>query len=169
MGICFDLCHSAVTDEAYEKVLSQAERQNVTIAKVQISSALQRDSRLCSSSTGDLEELTDSAYFHQCRVDDILYTDIDQVPTATRAEGKNWRIHCHVPICYSDYGSGWLATAWRPAVAAAIAAQIKDFEVETYTLSLLNTKFVKGESVEACVAEEICAGFLALGLDTDAG
>jgi hypothetical protein len=169
IGICFDLCHSAVTDENYQKVIAQSEQQKVTIAKVQISSALQRDSKLCSSSTGDLEELADSAYFHQCRVDDILYADIDQVPTATMTEGKTWRIHCHVPICYSDYGSGWLATAWRPAVEAAIAAQIKDFEVETYTLSLLNTKFVKGESVEECVAQEICAGFLALGLDTDAG
>lgn len=168
-GICFDLCHSAVTDEAYEQVLSQAERQNVTIAKVQISSALQRDSKLCGSSAGDLEELAGSAYFHQCRVDDTLYADIAEVPPVTKLTGSAWRIHCHVPICYSDYGSGWLATAWRPAVEAAIAAQIKDFEVETYTLSLLNTKFVKGESVEECVAQEICAGFLALGLDTDAG
>jgi hypothetical protein len=169
VGICFDLCHSAVTDEDYQKVIAQAEQQNVAIAKVQISSALQRDSKLCGASTGDLEQLAGSAYFHQCLVDDTLYADISQVPKATVAAGDTWRIHCHVPICYSDYGSGWRATAWRPAVEAAIAAQIKDFEVETYTLSLLNTKFAKGESVEECVAREICAGFLALGLDTSGG
>ncbi len=168
LGICFDLCHSAVTNEDYTAVLKQAAQRQVVIAKIQISSALQRQSALCDSGDADLSELASSAYFHQCMVDGKLYTDVDQVPPAVRSAAQQWRIHCHVPICHSDYTGGWQATAWRPAVEAAVAAQIYDFEVETYTLSLLNAKFTKGDIVEDCIAQEICAGFYGLGLDTAA-
>ncbi len=169
LGICFDLCHSAVTDEAYAAVFERAAQKNVVIAKVQISSALQRDSVLCESSSRDLHDLAGSAYFHQCMVDGSLYPDIESLTPSLFSAGRAWRIHCHVPICHSSYDSGWQGTSWRPAVAAAISAQVTDFEVETYTLSLLNTKFIKAENIEDCIAQEICAGFLALGLDTSTG
>jgi hypothetical protein len=172
LGICFDLCHSAVTGEDYQQVLDRAAQQKVSIAKVQISSALERNTVLCEDSYGDVQQLSRSAYFHQTAVslgeDSRLYPDIEDVPAEVVKKADEWRIHCHVPVCHDAYSGGWSGTAWRPAVQAAMAAKISNFEVETYTLNLLNSKFVQNSSIEDCIAAEICAGFSAIGLDTDA-
>jgi hypothetical protein len=169
LGICFDLCHSAVTAEHFEEVLDLAAASSVYIAKVQISSALQRSQPLCATSKQDLAHLGDSPFFHQANVDGELYPDLSSVPDGVECEATSWRIHCHVPICSSDYSSGWQGTPWRPAVTAAMASGVRDFEIETYTLGLLNTKFIGFDSVEECIANEISVGISALRLDTVSG
>ena len=171
IGVCWDLCHSAVIGERYEEVLDVAKQHGVSIVKVQISSALKRHSPWCEHSIADLRVLENGAYFHQTWCEEAegfvrSYRDLDEYMLDIKEPFEEWRTHCHVPICNQSYSNGWLATSWKEAVSAAREMGVVDFEVETYTLPSLKGVFRGDRGVEETLALEMEAAFSYLELDT---
>lgn len=107
IGICYDVCHSAVCYENPEEVLKDLRKNDISIPKIQVSSALKiplppPDER--EDLTRKLLPLSDAIYLHQVieKTDqDLLYTYPD-LPDALRFIEKctavEWRAHYHVPV-----------------------------------------------------------------------
>jgi len=172
LGICWDLCHSAVVGEDTETVLASLRENEVRLGKIQISSALQLRQKLTPALSQRLRELTNDAYLHQVRGIDgggraFAFRDVaDFLADAQSQDGNDLRVHCHVPVCRSDYGDGMSGTAWKEAVAAAWMAGYRDFELETYTLPGLPGDVLEGGSMVNTMKSEMLACFSALQLDT---
>jgi len=172
LGICWDLCHSAVVGEATGLVLSTLESTGVRLGKIQISSALELSTSLSSARGQRLRQLTDDAYLHQVRGvsssgQAFAFPDVpDFLASQESQHCDQLRVHCHVPVCRSDYGDGFRGTDWADAVTAAVGAGLGDFELETYTLPGLPEEVLEHGSVVDTMKSEMMACFSALRLDT---
>jgi hypothetical protein len=180
VGVCWDLCHSAVVDEAASEVVEVLQDLQVRCGKVQISAAL-----LLQSADADvkalLAKLADDPWFHQVRqiggetavgwpdlpqfLQSSAYADL-QKPDAV-ATNFQYGIHCHVPVHRNQFLPGLQATAWKSAVDVALAAGIRDFELETYTLPVLPKSFLEQQGVVGTFVAELAACFHQISLDTD--
>lgn len=144
VGLCFDVCHSAVEFEDPVGALDRVCAAGISVAKLQLSSALAAE-----ADTPGLERLLerfdDGVYLHQVveRRNGALtrYTDLPDALAAARRGvlGGEWRVHCHVPVFlerFEDLGSTQsslsevLALCRRRAVSPHL-------EVETYTWNVL--------------------------------
>jgi len=168
LGICWDLCHAEVVAESADELLRACHRLEVRIAKVQVSAALQVDDAAHPAARERLAILAQDPYLHQVRglrADGtaVAYPDLGPALQAAVTPGEHWRIHCHVPIHFADLGDGLHGTSWRSSLAAARAAGILDYELETYTLPVLPESLLAGGVVETMV-EEWHALQAALGL-----
>jgi sugar phosphate isomerase/epimerase len=172
LGVCWDLCHSAVVGEDTQVVLASLKSTAVHLAKIQISSALQLKQQLTPARSQRLKQLTQDAYLHQVRGVDgqqraFAFADVPDFLAATEHhDGQDLRVHCHVPVCQSDYGDGMQGTEWKAAVRLAQQAGYRDFELETYTLPGLPGDVLKGGSMVETMKSEMLACFSALQLDT---
>ncbi len=139
LGVCHDICHSAVMFEAQDEAFACYAKHGVRVGKVQISSAL-----ACNGAPKELAELAQFAearYLHQTSVllgsgAPKFYDDLD-LALAENLDGL-WRTHFHVPIFLDDIGR--LHTTSREIPRALTAASKEDppiFEVETYAWSVL--------------------------------
>jgi len=170
IGICWDLCHSAVVGETPEEALACFEA-GVPCGKIQVSSALECDAELGPEDLAVLEGLSRDPYLHQVRGrlrDGRPYACSDLARLLAHpsdlGELASLRIHCHVPVHRETYGGALGATRWRDAVAAALAAGHREFELETYTLPVLPPAFLEGSSTVATLVAETRASGAALGL-----
>lgn len=172
IGVCWDLCHSAVVGEDTATVLRALAATEVRVGKVQISSALKLQQKLTPALSQRLQQLTQDAYLHQVRGQtaggrDFAYPDVPEFLASPDAQDcVELRVHCHVPVCRSDYGSGLRGTPWQQAVEAARGAGIGDFELETYTLPGLPDSVLERGSMVETMKSEMLACFSALSLDT---
>lgn len=186
VGVCWDLCHGAVVGESAEQVLTALQKYRVPCGKVQISAALllgQANAEVDSL----LQQLADDPWFHQVRGldgDSAAWRDLpdflgsaeyqrlrlaeDGDKVATGADGGvgGFGIHCHVPVHRGDYLPGLQGTEWKEAVKAALAAGIRDFELETYTLPVLPAELLEEQGLLGTFVAEMSACFQQLGLDT---
>jgi hypothetical protein len=108
LGVCHDVCHSAVMFESQSEALDKYRSLDLTVGKTQVSSAIDVDfdaldreeqshvlSRLCS--------FAEPRYLHQTSVvANQRTTFFEDLPDALRAVDGNptghWRVHFHVPI-----------------------------------------------------------------------
>lgn len=144
IGLCFDVCHSAVEFEDPVAALDRVYAAGISVAKLQLSAALAAD-----ADTPDLEHLLerfdDGVYLHQVveRRDGALtrYTDLPEALTAARhgALGGEWRIHCHVPVFLDGFeGLGSTQANLREVLALCRRRAVSPhLEVETYTWNVL--------------------------------
>jgi hypothetical protein len=144
LGLCFDVCHSAVEFEDTSTALDAVRAAGITIAKLQLSSALSID---CTGQeiSSVLSAFNDGIYLHQTvqrRNGEITrHTDLpDALDALERNEaGGEWRVHCHLPVFLDRFEAvGSTQQNLREALALCRARQISPhLEVETYTWNVL--------------------------------
>lgn len=106
IGICFDCCHQAVEFEDAAEVLARLRAANITIAKVQVSSAL------CAQGEEikQLMQFDEPVYLHQVVAKNEQglhrFSDLPEFKTALLAGEKysECRVHFHVPIFIDHLG-----------------------------------------------------------------
>ncbi len=171
LGICWDLCHSAVVGESASEVLAAMRKTGVPIGKVQVSSAMRLDGPLLPPARAELERYAADPWFHQTRAHDaanacpMAWPDLPHALSDPNAiDAIAWRVHCHVPLHLDQLSGGWQTTAWRPSVREAVAAGITDFECETYTLPHLLDKIGPRSTLVETLVEESLASARVLGI-----
>ncbi len=175
LGVCWDLCHSAVVGEETADVLDAFRQSGVVCGKVQISSALTAHGPLTTEQSQLLAQLTEDPYLHQVRAVDQqgcawAWADLpDFLAAEERLQMRQWQLHCHVPVAAKRFVYELQATAWQPAVAACLEQGLTDFELETYTLPVLPSALLHAQGVVGTMVEESLACRQALALDTPHG
>lgn len=170
LGVCHDICHSAVMFEYPSEALARYHQAGIRVDKVQISSAVRvpfdrmtPTERL--EATRQLHNLHEPRYLHQTTVrttplsnNQIPFQFYDDLPQAlTSAEpSSEWRIHFHVPVFVEKFGhlettnhqiKSCLEAAWR-------LNQVRHFEVETYAWNVL-PKELKTDDLAVGIAQEL--------------
>ena len=170
IGVCWDLCHSAVVGESAAEALTALQQTGVPVGKVQVSAALAVRGALDAAAAARLAAFSGDPYLHQVRgrhedgrpaaySDLVRLLDSEPLPQL-----EDLRVHCHVPLHHDDFGDGLTATPWREALATVAASGISDFEVETYTLPVLPPPLRAAGMVATLAAEMLaCRAVLAPG------
>lgn len=161
LGLCFDVCHAAVQFEDIGASLDRVERTGITIAKLQLSSAL-NVSHVNGATERLLAPFDDGIYLHQTveRWDGRLtrHVDLDRAFAALRRgeSGGEWRVHCHVPVFLGDFeGLGSTQGALKEALALCREREVSPhLEIETYTWSVLPPALRQGD-LAADIAREV--------------
>lgn len=147
LGICFDVCHSAVMFESPADAIHSAAAAGIRIAKVQISSALELRDPKDRAGRKFLSQFVEERYLHQTTAQSdgkILFAEDLTAPLALMPpeEWKSapmWRVHFHVPI-HKDVIGPLHTTTWAVEEALRAVASLPeapDLEVETYTWDVL--------------------------------
>ena len=160
VGLCFDVCHSAVAFEETIPMLDAVHGAGIAVAKLQLSSALR-----ATGETAHFERLLgrfdDGIYLHQTveRNGEAITRHLDlpdAFGAARRGEaGGEWRVHCHVPV-FLDRFDTLEATQQNLRDALALCrkrAVSPHLEVETYTWSVLPDAVKSPELVGDIVRE----------------
>jgi sugar phosphate isomerase/epimerase len=138
IGICFDCCHQAVEFEDAADVLARLRAANITIAKVQVSSAL----RAQGEEIKQLLRFNESVYLHQAVAKNAQglhrFSDLPELQTAllNGADYSECRVHFHVPIFIDHLGhcatTQFFLKDFLPLLDTSIP-----LEVETYSFKNL--------------------------------
>lgn len=147
LGVCFDVCHSAVMFEKPGDAVRSLAATGIRVAKVQISSALELRSPKDRAARKFLSQFVEDRYLHQTTAkigERMLFAeDLTAATALTPSEewkaADSWRVHFHVPIHKLEIGP-LFTTTW--AVDETLAAvnelsETPDLEVETYTWDVL--------------------------------
>ena len=177
IGVCWDLCHSAVVGETPAEVARCLGETGIPLGKVQISAALECRGGLDATRLGRLAELASDPYLHQVRgrLKDgrpFACSDLARLlkQPSVIEQVDEVRVHCHVPVHVDDFGDGLRGTAWRPGVETALDAGCADFELETYTLPVLPEAYGGRDHIGTMVDEmAACARALDLSQESISG
>lgn len=138
IGICFDCCHQAVEFEEAADALARLRAAKITIAKVQVSSAL----RAQGEEIKQLFQFNEPVYLHQAVAKNAQglhrFSDLPELQAAL-LEGESYsecRVHFHVPIFIDHLGhcssTQFFLKDFLPLLDASIP-----LEVETYSFKNL--------------------------------
>lgn len=152
LGVCHDICHSAVMFEAQKTALDGYRDSEIVIGKVQISSGVHFGSSNQNGLTfGEmLQPFVEARYLHQTTVKNAnnaisLFEDLplalENLSQATAEDIGEARVHFHMPI-HLEQGTT------QPDISQAVNWFISNdyqthFEVETYAWEV-SPEFVKG-------------------------
>ncbi len=138
IGICFDCCHQAVEFEEAADVLARLRAANITIAKVQVSSAL----RAQGEEIKQLFQFNEPVYLHQAVAKQAQglhrFSDLPELQSAL-AKGENYtecRVHFHVPI-FIDHLGACSTTQFFLKDFLPLLDESIPLEVETYSFKNL--------------------------------
>ena len=166
IGVCHDVCHSAVMFEEQATAISEYKKAGIKIGKVQVSSAVAVDFE---SGTPDeipsklqqLRSFAEPRYLHQTsvRVDDktLFYQDLyDALESHPEPRGQ-WRVHFHVPIFSPSFGP--IGTSQSEIIKCVQAIEdtgepLPHFEVETYAWNVLPESLKEAKLADG-IAKEI--------------
>ena len=174
IGVCHDVCHSAVMFEDQADAINTYADSGIAIGKVQVSSAVEVDfedfdNQQKVESLRTLSEFSEPKYLHQTSInlgDEILfYQDLAQAIDAHSNPEGVWRVHFHVPIFASSLGNvGTTQVAINECIQAldrraATEDSLKfaypqHFEVETYAWNVLPVAH-RGRALTTDIAAEI--------------
>ena len=153
LGVCHDICHSAVMRESQSSAVRAYDESGIRIGKVQVSAAIEftldpEDQETYRPIVEELAGFAEDRYLHQTTVksdSDNDYEFFEDLPAAMSARldspGRSeWRIHFHVPIYRQQLG--YIGSTQKEIreflVALADSDQSVDhFEVETYAWNVL--------------------------------
>ncbi len=152
LQVCHDTCHASVMGEDPANVLRAYADNQISVGKVQISSAIGLD---FDQLVGDartkawerLQTFVEERYLHQTtwfqRGQRTLHEDLSlalaQANSPSAATGR-WRIHFHVPLFLETIdGLGTTQSETRTGVTAVrrFHPEVRHFEVETYAWNVL--------------------------------
>jgi AraC-like DNA-binding protein len=161
LGVCFDVCHSAVAFEDPALALDELRQAGIAIPKIQLSSAV-RISQMTEAQLPTLQGFDDAVYLHQVVVEQAgqltRYVDLPDAVAAFHAglaQGE-WRVHCHVPVFLQDAGA--ISTTQAQLLQTLEACKREGFsshlEVETYTWDVLPDA-LKTDSKAQAIAREL--------------
>ncbi len=156
LGVCHDICHSAVMFEEQDDAFALYARHHIRVGKIQVSAALS-----CHGAPKELAELAQFAenrYLHQTCVlagsgDVRFYSDLD-LALDEMPDGF-WRTHFHVPVHLDAIGR--LGTTAKEIPSALVMASHTDppcFEVETYAWTVL-PPHLRERDLAAGIAKEL--------------
>lgn len=160
--ICFDVCHYGVSFDKPSECLMELQEKNISIGKIQISSALRVDLRNNASARIEaLKQYEEPTYLHQVKAlkkDGTFeqFKDLGEA-LAQYQDGvyDEWRVHFHVPLFLDSYG---LLNSTQAEIAETLAYhqlyQVTNMmEIETYTWGVLPSEYQ--ESIETSIAREV--------------
>lgn len=147
LGLCFDVCHSAVMFESPTESLRKLTELEIRVGKIQVSSALELRAPPDRAARKFLAQFVEERYLHQVTgmadgrflFADDLSTSLALMPTDEWKACEAWRIHFHVPIHKKEIGP-LQTTTWAVDESLAAAEELPyapDLEVETYTWDVL--------------------------------
>ncbi|MFZ2656459.1 MAG: metabolite traffic protein EboE [Victivallales bacterium] len=144
IGVCYDTCHQEVLMNQPGNGLQELLAHKIPIAKFQLSAALEAPTR---GSKKALAKFADEVYLHQTRVleKDWTVTKYPDLPAAMKSADRNrpWVVHYHVPVFTSGLTDGLVAAKRELGQILKTAGDISNFEIETYTFSVLPAKMRK--------------------------
>lgn len=161
IGLCYDVCHAAVEFEDAAGGFARLASAGLRAPKVQLSAAL-RVPEVGRRTVAQLERFDDGVYLHQVverRRDGTLvrYLDLAQAFAAIdRAQGSEWRVHCHVPIFMDTLPElGTTQDMLRSVLELHRSSPLSaHLEVETYTFDVLPEELRRAD-VATAVSREI--------------
>lgn len=163
LGLCYDCCHQAVLFEDAATSVKALAAADITIGKVQVSSALTLPDPQDAEARLALLRFSEPRYLHQVvgRTPDGLVRAKDLPLLRGASEwmrADSWRCHFHVPIWWDgDAHLGTTKADWQAAVTTALAADPNlHLEIETYTFHVLPRQLA------ADVTESVAREFAAL-------
>ncbi len=160
LGVCFDVCHSAVAFEDPLQAMRQLRAVGICIPKIQLSSAV-RIPDMRADLLPALHMFDDAVYLHQVVVqsqDLTRFLDLPQAMAAYQAGQANgeWRVHCHVPVFLEHTGA--ISTTQAQLLQTLQGCKLEGFsshlEVETYTWDVLPAA-LKTDSKAQAIAREL--------------
>jgi len=166
IGVCHDVCHSAVMFEKQTTAVWEYQKAGIKIGKVQVSSAVAVDFETGSQEQNQakLEQLggfAEPRYLHQTSVriegQTQFYQDLSIALKTNPKPRGDWRVHFHVPIFSQTLGS--VGTSQSDIVQCVEAIKqsgeaMPHFEVETYAWNVL-PEALKEASMAEGIAKEI--------------
>ena len=161
LGVCFDVCHSAVAFEDPALALHELRQAGIAIPKIQLSSAV-RIPHMTAAQLPTVQGFDDAVYLHQVVVQQAgqltRYVDLPDAVAAFhggQAQGE-WRVHCHVPVFLQDAAT--ISTTQAQLLQTLEACKREGFsshlEVETYTWDVLPDA-LKTDSKAQAIAREL--------------
>jgi len=160
LGVCFDVCHSAVAFEDPLQAMRQLRAVGICIPKIQLSSAV-RIPDMRADLLPALHMFDDAVYLHQVVVqsqDLTRFLDLPQAMAAYQAGQANgeWRVHCHVPVFLEHAGA--ISTTQAQLLQTLQGCKLEGFsshlEIETYTWDVLPAA-LKTDSKAQAIAREL--------------
>ncbi len=154
LGLCYDCCHQAVEFEEPAASLARLQDAGVSIAKVQVSSAL----NLSAPDDALLDRFDEPRYLHQVVVrtgagELLRYTDLPQAVAARPVRaGDEWRCHFHVPIFLDSAGDCGTTRSFLEDLLPLLPAGLL-LEVETYTWDVLPLDLRRSTVTESIIRE----------------
>ncbi|QEG22827.1 metabolite traffic protein EboE [Mariniblastus fucicola] len=167
LGICHDVCHSAVMFEDQKTAVEAYRNAGITIGKVQVSSAIkmnfEEDAVANQSKLNQLSQFSEPRYLHQTSIrgedsSGRFYEDLSLAMGDQPGFNEEWRVHFHVPIFADRLGQIETTQAEIDSFLLAIqesGTDIEHFEVETYAWNVLPDEYreVSGDLASGIAAE----------------
>jgi sugar phosphate isomerase/epimerase len=161
IGLCLDLCHAAVEFEDPKGCIRSLEQAGIRVTKLQISAGL-RLPELTAGAVNALKQFDDPVYLHQVVEEGPggmkRYADLPEaLATATgKADGREWRVHCHVPIFMDHLGAFSSTRSFISEVLGIhrLRPVSGHLEVETYTWNVL-PEHLRAGGMEQAIAREL--------------
>lgn len=162
LGLCLDLCHAAVEFEDPQACVAKLRAAGIGVYKLQITAGL-RLPKLSSEALAGVRQFDDPVYLHQVveagPAGTTRYVDL---PDALRSldthgpDGREWRVHCHVPVFIDDMGAfsstqGFISAVLRLHRDQPISTNL---EVETYTWNVL-PPHLRTVDIDRAIAREL--------------
>ena len=161
IGLCLDLCHAAVEFEDPAGCIRALQDAGICVTKLQISAGL-RLPELTQEAVTALKQFDDPVYLHQVVEEGPSgikrYADLPEALATAKghADGREWRVHCHVPIFLDDLGA-FTSTQFFISEVLGIHRRhpvSAHLEVETYTWNVL-PEHLRAGGVELAIAREL--------------
>jgi hypothetical protein len=135
----------AVEFEDPSLAIDRLARADISVRKVQLSSALQLKTAVQAPAPGELlGRFADDTYLHQVVVRGrgglVRYTDLpDALAAHSGRDAEEWRVHCHVPIFLAVMEDTGTTQGYLETVLALLRGRgfCNMLEVETYTWDVL--------------------------------
>ncbi|MDG1872326.1 MAG: metabolite traffic protein EboE [Mariniblastus sp.] len=166
IGVCHDVCHSAVMFEKQSTAVNEYKKAGIKIGKVQVSSAVavdfeSGDELNCNHKIEQLRGFAEPKYLHQTSIrtgDDIeFYEDLSIALDANPNPTGLWHVHFHVPIFSNEFDLiGTTQADIKHCVEAILQSNepMPHFEIETYAWNVL-PDHLKQDSLAEGIAKEI--------------
>lgn len=165
IGVCHDVCHSAVMFEEQGTAVSEYQKAGIKIGKVQVSSAVQVDFDGAGSQTDEmlsqLKGFAEPKYLHQTSVradgETRFYEDLSLALEANSDPSGQWNVHFHVPIFSESLD---LIGTTQNEIGNCVNAiresgePLPHFEIETYAWNVLPERLREGSLADG-IAQEI--------------
>ncbi len=165
LGVCHDICHSAVMFESQSDVLEAYKRANIQVGKVQVSSAIVAKPGYGDQASeivlGELAAFAEDRYLHQTMIrSGDEYRFFEDLPEAlgqyASTQATEWRVHFHLPLFIESFGSlGTSQVEIRKCIETLRRLGLQpEFEVETYAWSVLPQE-LRDQPLASGIAREI--------------
>jgi hypothetical protein len=162
LGLCLDLCHAAVEFEDPQACVAKLRAAEIGVYKMQITAGL-RLPKLSSEAIAGVRQFDDPVYLHQVvESGPAGITRYVDLPDALRSldthtlDGREWRVHCHVPVFLDDLGAFSSTQAFISEVLRLHRNQpiSTNLEVETYTWGVL-PPHLRTVDIDRAIAREL--------------